>query len=588
MVAGRSRATLPDADAAAHLIRDAFEDYNARFADITRRARRRFESGDHRAMQADTNERLALYDECIAETFDRLEALLGSRLLSRRLWRTIRSQYELGVRDRLDAELYKTFFNTLSRRLFRIRGVAPDIEFVALEIEPTEHITHPVSRHHFTLTDHPVAVCRRMLESRGFRIPFDDIEADARALASRLQRDMVTDGEARVLSLELMETTFYRRGQAYLIGRVFGEQHYRPCVIALINRNGHIRVDAVLTEHRPISVLFGYTQNYFHADLPTVGDAVVYLRNLLPRKPLDELYIALGRIKQGKTERYRHFFRHLAERPEEHIEAAAGQRGMVMAVFTLPSYPLVFKVLRDDFGPAKPFTRRQVLARYELVFRHERGGRLVDAQHFRDLRFPASQFSDAMQEELLTGCSETVRADGDSLLIRHCFVERRVRPLDLFLREANDAGVRRILDDYGHCIRELAYADIFPGDLLLKNFGVTASGRVVFYDYDELRLVTECRFRAIPEAGDEVMDMSDEPWFPVEAGDVFPEQFPAFMGLDNTRLQYFRASHEALFDYRWWRAVQNEIRKDGSDRYLPYAEEYRLRRHRRASGHPQN
>src|SRR5690606_26787892 len=160
-------------------------------------------------------------------------------------------------------------------------------------------------------------------------------------------------GEDPIRSIELLTVPFFRERRAYLVGRIFGANRFAPLVIALINAaEGGLRADAVLVRAEEVSILFGYTRSYFHADLATVGDAVVCLRTLMPEKPIDELYTVLGRAKQGKTERYRHYYRHL-DHSSDSFALADGERGMVMAVFTLPSYPLVFKVIRDRFAPPK-------------------------------------------------------------------------------------------------------------------------------------------------------------------------------------------------------------------------------------------
>lgn len=564
------------ADSAADLILDAFEDYNARFADITRRARRRFEQRDRPGMQRDMVERIELYDDCVRETFARLEDRLGGRLFSHRLWRAILARYAERTETLLDAELYKTFFNTLSRRLFKTTGVDPAIEFVALDIEPTDRITHPVARHNYIVSGNLETVCGRILADYAFKVPYANADADAGRLAERLRAEIERTGETEPLAIELVKTVFYREGRAYLVGRVFAEHRYLPCVIALVNGADGVRVDAVLTRHRQISVIFGYTQSYFHADLPTVGDTVVFLRTLLPHKPLDELYTVLGRLKQGKTERYRHFFRHLANHPAEVLEPASGTRGLVMAVFTLPSYPLVFKVIRDRFGPAKPFGRDHVIDRYRFVYRHTRVGRLVDAQEFRALRFPVEQLSGELVRELESECGESVHREDATLVLKHCYAERRVRPLNLYLSEAGRAESDSVVIDFGQAIKDLARSNIFPGDLLLKNFGVTRTGRVVFYDYDEVCLVTECRFRRLPEPRSELEEWNDETWFAIGEDDVFPEQFPNFLGLDANRLERLRERHGEIFDPAWWRRIQDDVRVGGQLDVRPYPDDLRL------------
>ncbi len=542
---------------AAELMARAFDDYNASFADITRRARRRFEQADRAGMREDSTARVVLYDESADETIGRLEALLSERLFSRTIWRDTRARFAALIENRLDAELYKTFFNTIIRRLLKTRGVDPAVEFVALDIEPTDRITHPVARHTYAVGGDLSGVFARILEDHAFRLPWADAGADSAALAERVSGAL--DGDGRVLALELLETVFYREGRAYLVGRALGTERYLPLVIALVSAPEGVRVDAVLTRRGELSILFGFTFSYFLADLPTVGDAVVFLRTLLPDKPVAELYTVLGRIKQGKTERYRAFFRHLDNHPDEQLVEAEGQPGMVMLVLTLPSFPLVFKLIRDRFAPTKKFGRSEVRARYRLVFRHDRVGRLIDVQEFRDLRFPRSSLSKAMIQTLERECGRVVNVERDSVVIRHCYVERRVRPLDLYLREASGELARAAVIDYGQALKDLARSNIFAGDLLPKNFGVTRSGRVIFYDYDELRLMSECRFRVVPETGDDLLELSEETWFHVADNDVFPEQFSQFMSLGPEHMQALREAHPDLFEPSWWQNVRERL-----------------------------
>ncbi|MDH5276774.1 MAG: bifunctional isocitrate dehydrogenase kinase/phosphatase, partial [Gammaproteobacteria bacterium] len=288
---------------------------------------------------------------------------------------------------------------------------------------------------------------------------------------------------------------------------------------------------------------------------PAVEPAVRYLSSIMPGKPVDEIYTVLGRAKQGKTERYRSLFRHLARSTDLFVHAE-GIRGMVMIVFTLYSSELVFKVIRDRFAEPKTASREEVMQKYQFVFQHDRVGRLVDAQEYRQLRFPKARFSPELLEELLTSASGTCRLEGEDLIIGHCYMERRMKPLDVYLREASPDAARRAIRDYGQAIRDLALSNVFPGDLLLKNFGVSRHGRVVFYDYDELCLVTECSFRDLPVARDDEDEMRSEPWFFVGSTDVFPEQFLDFLGLRGELREEFVRHHADLLTADYWRKLK--------------------------------
>ena len=563
------------ADCAA-TIRDAFTDYDARFDAITRRAKDRFERRDWIDAREDAVERIELYDRCVAEISTTLTLRLGERAEDRALWSAIKRHYAELIAELLDQELYKTFFNTLTRRFFKTRGVAADIEFVALDIEPTDRITHPVARHSYAVSGDLAASFRRVLADYPFAVPHADLAGDAERIARSLGERLDEWGEVGALAIELMETVFYRERRAYLVGRLFGRERFVPCVIALVHEDAGLRVDAVLSTRQHVAVLFGYTHSYFHADLPTVGDAVVFLRTLLPGKPVDEIYTVLGRAKQGKTERYRHFFRYLGEHADQRLVQAEGERGMVMAVFTLPGYALVFKLIRDKFAYPKTIAREQVREKYQLVFKHDRVGRLIDAQEYRFLRFPRGQFAPALLDELLAECRDSVSEDNEDLVVHHCYIERRLRPLNLYIKEVDEAAALAAVLDYGQAIKDLARSNIFPGDLLLKNFGVTRHGRAIFYDYDELCLVSECRFRRLPEPRNEEEELHHGAWYYVADNDVFPEQFPRFLGLTPAQRQALLAIHGEIFDVDWWQAQQQKLRAGGYSDVPPYPDSTRL------------
>jgi len=568
---------MEPADIYATVIRDAFEDYHARFADVTRRAKLRFETRDWAAAREDAVARIELYDQCIAECMLRLQATLQGRAHERALWSAIRDGYEQRIGGLIDGELYKTFYNTLTRRFFKTIGVDASVEFVALDIEPTDAITHPVARHSYAISDlRPTDSFARVLGDYRFNIAYAHRTRCAAAIVVRLQDDLAHWGDNPVRSVELLDTVFYRERRAYLVGRVFGEHRFTPFVIALVNQNGQLRVEAVLTARADVANLFSYSRSYFHADLATVGDAVVFLRTILPNKPIDEIYTVLGRAKQGKTERFRTFFRHFASQPNEQLVHAEGTPGMVMAVFTLPSYPLVFKVIRDTFAYPKEMTRAEVEDKYSLVFHLDRVGRLLDAQPYRFLRFPRTRFAPALLEELLTRCANGITQDGDDLIIHLSYVQRRLRPLNLYLREQKPDAARLAAVDYGQAIKDMARNNIFPGDMLLKNFGVSRHGRAVFYDYDEVCLVTDCTFRDYPQATCYEEEMSDGPWFYVGPKDVFPERFPQFLGLPDEHAKALKAVHGDLFLAQWWRDLQAKLRTGEYPDTPPYPDSLRL------------
>jgi len=235
---------------------------------------------------------------------------------------------------------------------------------------------------------------------------------------------------------------------------------------------------------------------------------------------------------------------------------AEGDVGLVMIVFTLPSYDLVFKVIRDKFGYPKTISRNDVIGKYKLVSKHDRAGRLIDTQEFMNLEFPIKRFGKELINELLEEASQTVKIVDDNLLINHVYIERRVRPLNLYINDVERNEAELAILDYGQALKDLAQTNIFPGDLLLKNFGVTRHHRVIFYDYDEVSLITECNFRDIPEAENDVDEMRSDSWFYVGEHDMFPEEFIKFLSMDEDLQSLFLEVHGDLLTADYWRDIK--------------------------------
>jgi isocitrate dehydrogenase kinase/phosphatase len=555
---------------AAALVLDAFEDYEARFGDLTRRARRRFVNRDWQGAQRDAVARIDLADDFLGEALGRFEALAGERMRSRSFWAAVRDAYGALTGERHDAALARTLFNSMSRRFFLTEGVAAALEFHEAgegvagdpacpgELQPLPGGTDAVARWYAAL------------RARGFA--HRDLDADARAIAGAV----AARHGGRDPDIALLETVFYRERRAYLVGRIDGDDGPEPLVVALVNDADGVHADAVLTERAQVSMLFGHARSWFHADLRRVGDAVAFLQCLLPAKPVSELYSVLGRGKQGKTERYREIQRHFATPPGERLVRADGVRGMVMAVFTPRALPVVFKVIRDRFAEPKDSVRADIEAKYRLVARRDRVGRLVEAQEFRRLRFPRAAFAPDMLDELLGECAETVSAEHEVVLVRHCYVERRLRPLDLHARETPEGQARYAVVDYGQAVTDLARSGIFPGDLLLKNFGVSRHGRALFYDFDELCLLEEVHFRDLPEAHaeDETRPLQD--WLYARQDDVFPALFTHFLGLSPALRRALLDAHPGIFEAEWWRGIQARLRAGDYLDVPPYPASARL------------
>lgn len=569
------------ARAGAEAIAAEFAAFMVERARITARARARFEVRDWAGAQRDARERLELREGMVHQTVGVVRAELGGAVRDRAVWRGMKEAFEGLAEARPDAEIACSFFSSVTRRVFATVGVDPSIEFLASEGPPVREAdllrTFPREVTTEALLAKVLAACR-------FSVPYEDLRRDARLAALELDAHLraLDDGQP-VDALELARPIFFRGKGAYLVGRLRRGRFRTPLVLALVHGEEGIALDAILFTEEDVSIVFGFTRSYFHVEVERPRQLVAFLSSILPLKRRSELYTAIGFHKHGKTELYRELDRHLEVTADRFVHAR-GDRGLVMSVFTLPGLDVVFKVIKDRFAPPKETTRREVMDRYRHVFRHDRAGRLVDAQEYEHLAFPRDRFSPALLAELLAECGETVEVAGDAVALRHLYAERRVTPLNLFIREADEWTARRAVLDFGQALRDLAATNTFPGDLLTKNFGVTRHGRVIFYDYDELTRVTDCNFRDLPGRGGPGGDDDDgdgfdggEPRFYVGPNDIFPGELLPFLGLQGRLRDAFLHVHGELLGARWWREIQARLRAGEIVDIFPYGEDQRLR-----------
>jgi len=557
----------------AAIIAESFRDYVLGFRDLTRHARAHFESANWHGVQHDAAVRFDLYADAVGTGLMRLAPLLGHRVDDRPTWTALRAAYAEATAGRGDVELAESFFNSFTRKIFHTIGVDPAVEFMssAMTVQPlpaTESATRQFPR-----TGSLRRMVREILEAYRFAPGWEDADADAARVAIAMEDRLVA---REVNGVELARPVFFRGKAAYLVGRVTTGAGDVPFVLALTNPAGKIVVDAVLLTEDDVSIVFSFARSYFFVEMEWPHQTVSFLKTIMPRKPIAELYNAVGCNKHGKTELYRSILRHL-ETTDDRFEIAPGQRGMVMSVFTLPGLDVVFKVIKDRFDYPKTVTHQEVRDKYRLVFRHDRAGRLVDAQEFEHLEFDAARFSDELRRELGSVAAETVKFRGESVVIGHLYTERRLRPLDVYLREAPRAAAHEAIVEYGQVLRDLAATNIFPGDMLLKNFGVTRHGRLIFYDYDELCLLTDCNFRTLPQAKTDLEEVAAEPWFYVGERDIFPEEFRSFLGMRKDFLQTFLAHHGELLHVDFWHRMQDLHHRGEVVDIFPYRFSRRLR-----------
>ena len=555
----------------------AFEEHQAAFGEITRRAAGRFERRDWAGAVADGMERLDLYGRSIDRIEGTVRRLLGRSLEDSVVWAAMKAVYSSRIGGRDDYELAETYFNSVTRRIFTTVGVHPKIEFVDSDFEAPPPEPREALCHTFEGPLDPEGLLATLIPGRWFQGRWRDAGEDALAAGLTLRERLRELGLPETIDrAEMVRSTFFRRKGAYLLGRVFSGGTAVPLALALLNPEAGITVDAVLTDEDDISILFSFTRSHFHVDCAAPGPLLRYLKLLMPKKPVAELYIALGHHKHGKTELYRDLLRHLRA-SEQPFDLAPGTPGMVMIVFTMPGYDVVLKVIRDHFPAIKPITPGAVRQNYHLVFRHDRAGRLVEAQEFEHLEFERSRFTPQLLREFARDADRSVLVEPDKVVVHHAYLERRVNPLDIYLREAPAEAARGAVADFGQAVKDLAASNIFPGELLPKNFGLTRHSRVVCYDYDELGLLTDFTFRDLPQSETDSDDLSEEAWFGVGPRDVFPAELARFLGLPKELATLLQETHPELYRVDFWTGMQERVKRGEIIDIYPYPPSRRLR-----------
>lgn len=567
----------------AAMILDGFNKHYALFRETGRQAKVLFEAADWHGIQRLMGDRIQIYDDRVAETVVALGDILAAHPMNDEMWACAKTEYIALLINHKQPELAETFFNSVSTKMLDKEYYNNQFIFVKPAIT-TEYIdSEPRTYEAFYPESQGLRGCLRgILRHFNWQVPFvheaQDIAHILRAAKNHLGAEWPP--EEMNLHLQVLNSAFYRNKSAYIFGQMVNGSVRYPFALAVVHEvmddgNTGLVVDAALFNAEQIAVLFSFARAYFLADMPVPSGYVRFLQSMLPMRSERDLYTLLGLQKQGKNLFYREFNQHLAYSHDRFI-LAPGVKGLVMSVFTLPSFPYVFKVIKDTFGPNKDFDREYVRQKYQLVKRHDRVGRMADTLEFSNVALPKARCDEELLHELRTLAPTQIEETDDLLIVKHVYIEYRLKPLNLFMQGADPEAKAAAVIDYGYALKELASANIFPGDMLYKNFGMTRFNRVIFYDYDEIEYMTDCNFRAIPEAPNPEYEMSGEVWYPVNKGDVFPEEFgPFLLGEPDVR-QVFLQHHRDLLTPEFWQAKKERLQAGILEDFYPYPQSLRF------------
>ncbi|WP_118987886.1 bifunctional isocitrate dehydrogenase kinase/phosphatase [Photorhabdus sp. CRCIA-P01] len=560
----------------AQTILQGFDAQYGRFLEVTSGAQQRFEQADWHAVQQAMKKRINLYDHHVGLVVEQLKCIHSAFGYDEEYIAKVKVVYTSLLPDYPRFEIAESFFNSVYCRLFEHRNLTPDKLFIFTS-QPARRfrdIPRPLSRDFFP-NDNLALMLRTMLNDLPLRLPWENLERDIHYIEDYLQQTFPV-AELLQATFQIANELFYRNKAAWLVGKLrIGGQVYPFLLPIHHNESGGIFIDTCLTDYADASIVFGFARSYFMVYAPLPAALVEWLREILPAKSTSELYMAIGCQKHGKTEYYREYLAFITFSKEQ-LMIAPGVKGMVMLVFTSPSFDRVFKVIKDQFAPQKEVTQERVQECYRLVKEHDRVGRMADTQEFENFVIDKARISPELMAELQKEVPEKLEDLGDKILIKHLYMERRMTPLNIYMEQVEEQKLQDVIEEYGNAIKQLAAANIFPGDMLFKNFGVTRHGRVVFYDYDEICYMTEVNFRDIPPPRYPEDELAGEPWYSVAPNDVFPEEFRHFLCTDSRIRCYFEEMHSDLFKADYWRALQERIKNGHVEDVFAYRRKQRF------------
>ena len=588
---------------------DGFNRHYRLFRSESARAKHRFETADWHGQQRAQRERIEFYDLRVKECSKRLELEFKAGDQAMDIWQQVKLHYIGLLVNHHQPELAETFFNSVTTKILLRTHFHNDFIFVRPAVS-TEYIENgepearPTYRAYYPTQESLHQVILQMVQDFDLRVPFVDLPRDARFVEHAMLDKLVNAKLRANFQIQVLTSLFFRNKGAYVVGKLINGFNEFPFALPILyNQDGKLNIDAALFGEDDLLMLFSFARAYFMVDMEIPSAYVQFLRSMMPRKPRNEIYSALGLQKQGKTLFYRDFLHHLRHSSDK-FRIAPGIKGMVMLVFDLPSFPYVFKVIKDYYPPQKDTTREQIKGKYLLVKQHDRVGRMADTLEYSEVAFPRDRFDDELIAEIEKFAPSQLEisdrdADGHTeVIIKHVYIERRMIPLNIYLQEAFDAGgataiasasaivpasterareqIERGVVEYGNAIKDLVAANIFPGDMLWKNFGITRHGKVVFYDYDEIEYITDCNFRVIPPPRNEEEEMSGDVWYKVGPKDVFPETFGPFLLGNPAVRSVFMKHHADLLDAAFWQGHKERIMAGHVHDVFPYDQEKRF------------
>ena len=558
-----AESTAPSLDIAARLVLAVFDDFYQALCEYPHRAQRAFENMDPQDSVGISHERLRLYSDFILAHGPRIKSAFPQLAEDAGLWDQFDQLFRVLIAARYEADIAFGFAHSIRRNIFH--GVWKPVAYTFSRPVRNRYMSMAQAHQRFELGDGlSPSLFTTALQILRFKAPFRDLHGDAQAVSERCKQ-LLQSAESDVgepVALEILEGGFFRDITAFLVGRLeWSSGRFTPFVLALLNSDDGIYVDALLHETSDVHNLFSSTLANFHVTNPLYYQICVFLYSLMPLRPLGLHYSTIGFNHVGKVAIINDIEQQLQE-TSSHFASSPGFDGTVAIGFTFESCTYHLKVIRDT--PTKSYKWGEfagveaVLDKYKTVHEINRTGSMLDNVMYFNLKMDRAFFAEELLDDLIQNASQSVQVEKEWVLFKALIVQLKIIPLPVYFETATEAQTRQVVENLGHCIKNNIAGNIFNKDLDARNYGVGRFNKVFLFDYDAVEKLTDITLdtNLNMEEGEE--DIPD--WFFSDQFVFLPEELESGLQITGRAARrHFRDYHADILTLDYWQNAQQSL-----------------------------
>jgi isocitrate dehydrogenase kinase/phosphatase len=556
----------PNIQSAATWLYAEYSLFYQEFLKIIDLAKRAFEERDFASSLRVSSRRLSLYSISITDVSHRLKQEFPTIHNNIDLWWKVETYYHDLIHGEYSEDIARAYLHSLRRLIYQGEWRSADYSF-AERVSELEMLAPQIIKSIELDGYLPNQAVLEILKIPDFTRSYAGIDSDSERIVTRVAENLSRPprNTQRLVRVEMINAGFYRNRGAYLVGRlVFETGKLAPLIIALLNDEPGIYVDAVLTSETYAHNIFSSTLANFHVTSSYYHEVSAILKSIMPRRPLGLHYSTIGYNHLGKVAVMRELESELVGTGMV-LETAVGSKGTVAMGFASQNSAYNLKVIRDR--PTRQYKWGEfegvesVIKKYTRVHEINRTGSMLDSIIYYNVRLDRHWFSAALLEELLKNASMSVSLHGDDVIFKYLIVQIKMTPLTVYLENAGEKQAETVIVNLGYCIKNNAAANIFNKDLDARNYGVSSFSMVYLFDYDALEELKDVKIRTNLDREEGEEDIPD--WY-FEDGVVFlPEELISGLCIPQRRLRdLFAKRHANLLTTDYWTEIQQDLLAD--------------------------